>query len=250
MKKVSKVSGLALATVTGALTLGLTGFIRTNPIINLGSADSFAVLAGSKIANTGTSVVSGDLGSSSEAATGFQPDKANDKNQASLAMAAAAQIDLTAAYDDAAGRMPVTTAYSELGGTTKTAGVYNSTGGSFILTGMLTLDARDNPNAVFIFRTATSLTTAPASIIKLINGARACNVFWQVGSSVTLGINSVFKGNILAFSSVTLMKGVNVEGRVLARMGGVSLNANTINEATCTDTNTKTAANTISVVAP
>ncbi len=98
----------------------------------------------------------------------------------------------------------------------------------------MTLDAQGDPNAVFIFRTASTLITGGSSQVSLINGAQACNVFWQVGSSATLGASSVFKGNILAMVSATLTTGANVEGRVLARTGAVTLDGNVVTKATCT----------------
>jgi hypothetical protein len=122
---------------------------------------------------------------------------------------------------------------AELGGTTKTAGVYDSADGTFGITGTLTLDAQGDPNAVFIFKTASTLITAGASSVVLVNDAQACNVFWQVGSSATLGTNSTFNGNILALTSITLTTGANVNGRVLARNGAVTLDTNTITKATC-----------------
>jgi hypothetical protein len=108
----------------------------------------------------------------------------------------------------------------------KLAGAYDSAAGTFGITGTLTLDAQGNPNAVFIFKTSSTLITGGSSTIVLANGAQACNVFWQVGSSATLGANSTFKGTILAQTSATLTTGANVEGRVLARNGAVTLDSN------------------------
>jgi hypothetical protein len=116
----------------------------------------------------------------------------------------------------------------ELGGTTKTPGVYDSPAGTFGITGTLTLDARGNPNAVFIFKAASTLITASASDVKLINGARAARVFWVVGSSATLGTYSTLRGNVLALASITVTTGVTVRGRTLARTAAVTLDTDTI----------------------
>ncbi len=117
--------------------------------------------------------------------------------------------------------------------------------GTFEITGPLTLDAEGDPNAVFIFQTASTLTTASASSVNLVNGAQACNVFWQVGSSATLGTASSFMGTVMALESITLTTGATVEGRMLARNGAVTMDSNTITRAVCStseDTTTTTAA--------
>ena len=231
MKKLNKVSiGVLVAT----FILGLAGLVIAATSVNLGAADNFAILAGSTITNTGSSVINGDLGlSPGTAVTGFPPGTVNGTQHVANTEAANAQAALTTAYNNAAGQTPVSTVPTELGGTTKTAGIYDSAAGTFGITGTLTLDAAGDPNAVFIFKTASTLITAGASNVVLTNGAQACNVFWQVGSSATLGTNSTFKGNILALTSATLTTGANVEGRVLARNGAVTLDTNTVTRATC-----------------
>ena len=138
--------------------------------------------------------------------------------------AAQAQAALTPGYIDAAGRAGGTSVAGDLVGKTFTAGVYKSTS-SLAISGDVTLDAQGDPAAVFIFQISSTLTTGSGSHIVLANGASACNVFWQVGSSATLGTNSVFKGNILALTSITITTGVNLEGRALARNGAVTLDA-------------------------
>ena len=112
-------------------------------------------------------------------------------------------------------------------------GAYSSNDGTFQITGTLTLDAQGDPSAVFIFKTASTLVTAGASRVNLVNNAQACNIFWQVGSSATLGTTSILKGNVLALASITLTTGASVEGRLLARNGAVTLDTNTVIRAVC-----------------
>lgn len=233
MKIYTKVS-IGILTVTFIFVLAGLIRVRAATAVNLGTADNFAVLGGSTVTNTGSSVINGDLGlSPGTSITGFPPGTLNGTQHATDTTASGAQTDLTTAYNNAAGQTPVSTVPTELGGTTKTAGTYDSSAGTFGITGTLTLDAQANPDAVFIFKMASTLTTASDSKVVLTNGAQACNVFWQVGSSATLGTNSTFKGNILALTSATLTTGANVEGRVLARNGAVTLDTNTITKATC-----------------
>jgi hypothetical protein len=206
------------------------------PPVGLGTADNFAVLAGQGVTNTGPTTINGDLGTwpnpaITDATAGMT---VNGAVHAGDAVAQQAQSDTTTAYNDAAGRTPVTTVATELGNTTKNAGVYNSANGTFGITGPLTLDAEGDPNAVFIFQASSTLITASSSTVNLVNGAKACNVFWQVGSSATLGTNSTFRGTILALASITVTTGVTIEGRALARNGAVTLDSDTITRSTCT----------------
>ena len=147
------------------------------------------------------------------------------------AVALQAQADVTTAYNDAAGRATTATVTADLGGRTLVAGVY--TGGALGLTGALTLDAQGDPNAVFVFQAASTLITASTSSVNLINGANPCNVYWQVGSSATLGTNSVFVGTVLALTSVAATTGATVQGRLLARNGEVTLDNNVITVPNC-----------------
>ncbi|GAB2830427.1 hypothetical protein GCM10027176_38610 [Actinoallomurus bryophytorum] len=196
--------------------------------VNLGTAAAFAVLAGTTVTNTGPTVVTGDLGvSPGSAVTGFPPGVVIGTIHAADATAAQAQLDLTAAYNDAAGRTPTGALPAAIGGLTFTPGVYNAAA-AVGLTGTVTLDAQGDPNAVFIFQVGSALTTASGSVVNLINGARSCNVFWQIGSSATLGTGSSFAGNILALTSITVTTGVTVDGRTLARNGAVTLDTDTI----------------------
>jgi len=213
--------------------------------VDLGTATSFAVLAGTTVTNTNPSVISGDLGvSPGTAVTGFPPGVVtNGTIHAADAVAAQAQADLTTAYNDAAGRTPPTEVLGDLTGRTLVAGVYKATS-ALALNGTVTLDAQNNPNAVFIFQAGSTLITASNSTVNLINGVNPCNVFFQVGSSATLGTNTTFVGSILALTSATVQTGTTVSGRILARNGQVSLDTNTINRPNCSTTPTTTSSTT------
>jgi LPXTG-motif cell wall-anchored protein len=220
--------------------------------VGLGTAASYAIIAGSTITNTGPSVISGDVGlSPGTAVTGFPPGIANGTIHATDAAALQAQADVTTAYNDAAGRTPAAAVSADLGGQTLVAGVY--AGPTLALTGTLTLDAQGDPSAVFVFQTASTLMTASSSTVAFINGANACNVFWQVGSSATLGTNSVFVGTVLALTSIAAETGASVTGRLLARNGAVTLDTNVINNGTCTTetpATTTTTADTTTTASP
>jgi LPXTG-motif cell wall-anchored protein len=223
--------------------------------VGLGTAASFAVLAGTTVTNTGPSVISGDVGlSPGTAVVGFPPGIVNNGTiHATDTVAAQAQADVTTAYNDAAGRSTTATVTADLGGQTLVAGVY--TGPTLGLTGTLTLDAQGDPSAVFIFQAASTLITASSSVVALTNGADACNVFWQVGSSTTLGTNSAFVGTVLALTSIAATTGATINGRLLARNGEVTLDSNTITNSACgastsTTTTVAAATTTTAVVSP
>jgi hypothetical protein len=201
----------------------------------LGTASAFAVLAGTTVTNTGPTVITGDLGvSPGTAVTGFPPGTVSGTQHTADAAAAAAQTDLTTAYNNAAGQAPTTSGLSAIGGgPALTPGVYKAAS-SLGVTGTVTLDGQGDPNAVFIFQIGSTLTTASGSAISLTNGAQACNVFWQVGSSATLGTGSGFTGSILALTSITATTGNTIVGRLLARNGAVTLDTDTVSAPTCT----------------
>jgi hypothetical protein len=224
---------LVLGAVFGLLAL-TTSAEAAATAVPLGTARQFAVLAGAGITNTGTTTITGDIGTYPiTSITGSQTIVLNGANHAGDAVTQQAKQDLITAYDNAAGQGPTNPiAGGNLGGRTLTSGVYTSAS-SLGLTGTLTLNGEGNPNAVFIFQAGSTLTTASASRINLINGAQSCKVFWQIGSSATLGTFSQFRGTILALSSITATTGVTVRGRLLARNGSVTLDANTITRPTC-----------------
>lgn len=230
-------TGGAAGAVLLAVALGLQqspAFAATP--VGLGTATSYSVLAGTTVTNTGLTTLQGDLGvSPGSAITGFPPGVSTGAVHAADAVALQAQSDVITAYNNAAGQPLNTSVSGDLVGLTLTEGVYNSTS-SLALSGRLTLDGQGNPNSVFVFQAASTLITASASSIVLINGARACNVFWQVGSSATLGTASHFKGTILALTSITVQTGTTVEGRALARNGQVSLDRNVFTSGSCAST--------------
>jgi hypothetical protein len=226
--------GLLLLGLLAALVLASPASAAPPPVL-LGTADRFAVLGGSTITNTGDSVINGDLGlHPGSAVTGFPPGTINGAQHVSNALAQQAKIDLTTAYKDAAGRPLTATLPPDAGGRVFTAGVYR-TGSvpSLGLTGTLTLDGQGDPRAVFIFQIESTLVTATDSSISFINGAQACNTYWQVGSSATLGTRTAFRGNILALTSISVNDGVTVDGRLLARNGAVTLINDTITRSQC-----------------
>jgi uncharacterized protein with beta-barrel porin domain len=206
---------------------------------SLGTADSFAVLAGSTVTNTGPTVINGiaarpgNVGvSPGTAIVGFPPGILAGPGatfHASDAQAIQAEIDLTTAYNALAARpTTVNLTGQNLGGLVLVPGVYGFNNAAQ-LTGALTLNGLGNPNSVFIFNIASTLTTSSASVVTLINGAQGGNVFFRVGSSATLGTASSFVGDILASTSITLDTGATITcGAALARTGAVTLDTNTI----------------------
>ena len=201
-------------------------------VIPLGTAQPFSVLAGSRITNTGPSTVAGSIGvSPGTAITDAGTLVVGGTTHAGDAVAASAKTDLTTAYDNAAGQTPPIAADDELAGETLVGGVYNRSA-AMALNGPLTLDGQNDPNSVWVFQAGTTLTTAGSSVL-LVNGADPCRVFWQVGSSATLGTGSQLIGTVMADQSITLQAGVRLEGRALARVGAVTLDSTVIASPAC-----------------
>lgn len=198
--------------------------------VNLGQAFDFGVLAGSGITNTGPTTIIGDVGTlPTSTITGFGTVTLTGTNHVGDAVTLGGKGDLLAAYNDAAGRLPTITyaPITDLGGMTLAPGVHTDSS-SFAITGILTLDAMGDPNAVWIFQAGSTLITAVGSSVVLINGAQAGNIFWQVGSSATLGVDSALSGTIMAATSITLNTGATLDGRALALNGAVTLDSNSI----------------------
>jgi uncharacterized protein (TIGR03437 family) len=217
-------AGNPLSTYTWSFT---TGTLTSQTPVCL---SNFAVLAGSAVINSGASVVTGDIGvGTGSSITGFPPGTLKGTAHAADAAATQAMADLSAGYADAAARSTGPVAISgNIGGQTFTAGLYRSASSIDISSGQLVLDGKGDANAVFIFQAATTLGTSTGRQIVLVGGASASNVFWQVGTSATLGDNTAFKGSILASQSITLNSGATVEGRLLARNGTVTLQNNIV----------------------
>jgi hypothetical protein len=196
--------------------------------VALASATRFAVLSSSGVTSTGATIINGDLGVSPGTGLTGAP-TVNGVTYIADSVAAQSKLDLTAAYNDAAGRtLAAVTVAGNLGGQTLTPGLYKSGTSLEISSGDLTLDGQGDANAVFIFQMGSTLVTTSDRLVILTGSARAANIFWQVGSSATLGTNSVFKGTIMAMASISLMTGATLEGRALAQTGGVTFDGNTV----------------------
>ena len=231
MKRVSAflIGGALILCSTAANRAAAQGPAVLAPI-DLGSASTFAVLAGSTVTNTGLSNINGDLGvwPGTAYVPGTPSTTVNGTIHAGDVAANQAQASLAIAYNDAAGRStaPITVA-GDLGGQTLAPGLYKSTS-TLAVTGDLTLDANGDPNAVFIFQIGSALNVATGGRVVLIGGAKAANVFWQVGSSATLGTYSAFKGTIMAYASITIATGATLDGRALAQNAAVTLDTNAV----------------------
>jgi hypothetical protein len=205
--------------------------------INLGSAGSFAVMATASITSTGPTLINGDVGLDPGTSQGIPPPQVNGTIHVNDSVIVKAQADLLAAYNDAVSRSTnAQTLPGNMGGLTFTPGLYvNST--SVLISGagpnnILTLDAQGDPNAIFIFKMGSTLTTAPGSQVVLAGGAKAGNIFWQVGTSATIDTTTIFKGDVLAATTITVNTGAAVEGRIFAGaaggQGSVTVNAGTV----------------------
>jgi len=197
--------------------------------VNLRTASSFAILAGSTVTNTGPSVVDGDIGiSPGTALTGFPPGIIHGTFHSADAVARQAKVDLTTAYNDAMGRTGGAAVSGNIGGQTLLPGVYKAASSLAVSSGDLTLDGGGNTNAVFIFQITSTFVMTSGRRILLTNGASAANVFFAVGSSATLGTTTVFNGNLLVLQSITVDTGATIHCRALTQVAAVTLQDNTI----------------------
>ncbi|MES2799242.1 MAG: ice-binding family protein [Bacteroidota bacterium] len=199
--------------------------------VPLAGLSNLAVLAGASITNTGATNITGDMGlSPGTSIGGFPPGILNGTLHINDAIANQAKLDLVAAYNNAAGRTStdMLTVSGNLGGLTLTPGLYKSTSSLSLSSGNLTFDAKGNSDAVFIIQIASSLTTTSGREVILSGGAKASNIFWQVGSSATFGTTTIFKGNVMAMQSITFNTGATLDGRALARNGNITMAGNVI----------------------
>ena len=211
---------------------GVSGFatVKVTQVLNniLGSANSYGILAGSTVTCAGApGQINADVGvSPGSTTTGFPPCVITGATHLADAVAGTQQGRLTGAYNYLASRACGTVVTpADLGGRTLPPGVYCAAT-SMGVTGTVTLDGQGDPNATFIFQIGSTLTTGTGANIALIGGAQAKNVWWQVGSSATLGTGTTFRGSILALTSITLVDNATMLGRALARNGAVSLGTN------------------------
>jgi hypothetical protein len=247
MKKQNKSSIIKLLlTMLVTINLAISGIPSVvkaaEPTVNLGTASTYAVLAGSTITNTGPTTITGTAGGDIGLHPGDDPTIETFPGQVEVttngaihlfdAAAEQAKADLLIAYNDAAGRDTTETITGDLAGRTLTPGVYTSAS-SIGLTGTLILDGGGDPNAVFIFQAGSTLTLGTGSQVVLINDAQPCKVFWQVGSSATLGTGTNFVGHVLAMESITDTTGATIRGQLLAINGAVTLDTNTIINDLC-----------------
>jgi hypothetical protein len=200
--------------------------------VGLGSAAGFSVLGATTVTNTGPTTMFGEEGLSPGSSVTGAP-QVLGQTHVDDAVAIAAKSDLTSAYNDAASRPSNGSAGTDLAGQTFLPGVRTASSSLLLSSGSVTLNAQGNPNAVFIFQIASTLITESNTTVLLVGGAQACNVFWQVGSSATLGTGTHFVGTIMASATITANTGATIHGRLLAQTGAVNMDTNTITTSNC-----------------
>jgi hypothetical protein len=221
--------------VAGGLLAGMlfTGVAVAAPAtVGLGTAASYSVLAGSTVTNTGPTTMFGDLGLAPGSSVTGAPHVLG-QTHVDDAVAIEAKLNLTTAYNAAASRPTEGSAGTDLAGQTFTPGVRTASGALLLSAGSVVLDAQGDPNAVFIFQIGSTLITGSNTTVQLINGAQACNVFWQVGSSATLGTGTRFVGTVMAADTITANTAATIHGRLLAQTAAVNMDTNTITQSNC-----------------
>jgi hypothetical protein len=234
--KMFPVALLAFAGLLASMLFACSA-IAAPATVGLGTAASFSVLGGSTVTNTGPTTMFGDLGLSPGSSVTGAPHVLG-ATHVDDAVAIGAKNSLTTAYDDAASRPTNGSAGTDLAGQTFTPGVRNASSSLLLSSGSVTLDAQGDPNAVFIFQIGSTLITGSNTSVSLINGAQACNVFWQVGSSATLGTGTRFVGTVMASATITANTAATIHGRLLAQTGAVNLDTNTITTSNCASSTT------------
>jgi len=229
--KTVRVTLLAIAGLLSSM-LFASSAIAAPATVGLGTATSFSVLGGSTITNTGPTTMFGDLGLAPGSSVTGAPHVLG-ATHVDDAVAIQAKSELTTAYNDAKGRPTEGSAGTDLAGQTFTAGVRTASSSLLLSSGSVILDAQGDPNAVFIFQIGSTLITGSNTTVELINGAQACNVFWQVGSSATLGTGTRFVGTLMAAETITANTAATIHGRLLAQTAAVNLDTNTITQANC-----------------
>jgi hypothetical protein len=224
-------AGLLLLGMLPALLFASSAMGAT-ATVGLGKAASFSVLGGSTVTNTGPTTMFGDLGLAPGSSVTGAPHVLG-QTHVDDAVATEAKNALTSAYNEAASRPTNGSAGTDLAGQTFSPGVRTASSSLLLSSGSVTLNAEGDPNAVFIFQIPTTLITGSHTTVTLINGAQACNVFWQVGSSATLGTGTHFVGTIMAAESITANTDATIHGRLLAQTAAVTLEANTITTSNC-----------------
>jgi hypothetical protein len=224
-------AGLLVVGLLSSLLFASSAFAAT-ATVGLGSAATFSVLAGSTVTNTGPTTMFGALGLSPGSSVTGAPHVLGETH-VDDAVAIGAKDALTTAYNNAASRPSNGSAGTDLAGQVFLPGVRTASSSLLLSSGSVTLDAQGNPNAVFIFQIGSTLITASNTTVLLVGGAQACNVFWQVGSSATLGTGTSFAGTIMASASITANTAATIHGRLLAQTGAVTLDTNTITTSSC-----------------
>jgi hypothetical protein len=239
---------LVVALISTLLFVGSA--IAATAKVGLATAESYSVLGGSTVTNTGPTTMFGDLGLAPGSSITGAPHVLG-ATHVDDAVAIGAKNSLTTAYNDAASRPSNGSAGTDLAGQVFLPGVRTASSSLLLSSGSVTLDAQGDPGAVFIFKIGSTLITGSNTSVALINGAQACNVFWQVGSSATLGTGTQFVGTVMANASIAAKTAATIHGRLLARIGAVTLDTNTITTSSCAGgSETQTGAETSAGIAP